>query len=128
MLGLTFEQARPLVEARLYAWGDLLGSGFNDPVAATSRISDMPKAIPAISDSQEERWVLKRCEAWEDKPLLDRLLLAIGRDEQRLIKLHYHKRMSWSKVAAQMNMGRRSVYSIRDRALYVFACHMGLLD
>lgn len=122
---MTYEQARPIVERRLYAYCDL---DTVQPVSATSRWSDMP-AGGGTTSSQQERWATSREDTWQDAVLIERLLKVLGRREQYLIELRYRERRTWTDIARRMGLGStRDAFALRDRALYFIACHMGLLD
>jgi DNA-directed RNA polymerase specialized sigma24 family protein len=120
---MTYEQARPIVERRLTAYYDMVAG----PVCATSDWSGMPHGSAA--SSVQERWVLAREASWDDVALIERIMQVLGRREQALILMRYRDKKTWQDVADGLGVrSKREVYSLRDRALYVFACHMGLLD
>lgn len=121
---MTYEHARPIVERRLTAYYDMVAG----PVCATSDWSGMP-AGGGTTSSPQERWVLAHEASWDDVALIERIMQVLGRREQALILMRYRDKKTWQDVADGLGVrSKREVYSLRDRALYVFAVHMGLLD
>lgn len=121
---MTFEQARPIVEARLYAYAVLRLKYPDASVASLSGIGVQ------LSDptSRQERWAVQHAREIQDAVVIERVLASLPPEERRLVELRYFEFARWGYVCKQLAVSRATAYRIRDRALMAFAYAFGLVE
>lgn len=119
---MTFEQARRIVEARLYEWGARIK---DEPGTPISSVYESPTGPPEgrAGPSQPERWVMSR----DDLLAIDRLIKALPRSERRFVELRYAELANWKYICRKLAVSRTEARRIRDRALFALAHMMGLI-
>jgi DNA-directed RNA polymerase specialized sigma subunit len=123
---MTFEEARPIVEGRLYAWGAVKKADLI-PLAGTARYSEYVSENGDTTSAQE-RYVVKYEQELCDAELVDKTLNRLSSEQQRLIELRYMERRQWPDVADGIHVGLRTVYNIRDMIIAILAYEFGLLE
>ena len=123
---MTFDQVRPIVEARLYAYAALRMEYPDTP------ISSIYQGLGTLvsggeTSSPQERWAVRYGTELRNAVIIERVLKMLPDDERRLIKMRYFEQARWDYVCRQLAVGRSAAYCIRDRALMVFAIEFGLL-
>lgn len=123
---MTFEQARPIVEARLYAYAVLRQEYPDVPLG-----QQMSQLGTSIQDSDrtsvQERWVVRHASEIRDAVVIERVLRALPEEERRLTEMRYFEFARWAYICRELSVSRATAYRIRDRALMSFALAWGLL-
>lgn len=123
---MTFEEARPIVEGRLYAWGVMKKADLM-PLAGTGHYSEHISGTRDTT-SPQERYVVKYEQELRDAGLVDKTLNRLSSEQQRLIELRYMERRPWPDVADAIHVGLRTIYNIRDMIIAILAYEFGLLE
>ena len=123
---MTFEQARPIVEARLFAYAMLIREY---PDAPPSSLSQRLGTSVQTSDttSTQERWAARHASELANAAIIERVLKVLPGDERRLVEMRYFEYARWDYICKTLAVSRPTAYRIRDRALMVFAHEFGLL-
>lgn len=125
---MTFQEAIPIIEGRLYAWSM---RKLEPPEAAISGVYD-PELLPPQkkaqrSTSQPESWVIRhQYEMWEGT-VIEKVLEGMNTELQNLVKMRYLNRWTWQRIADALKVGERTVFRLRDHVLLVMAYEFGLL-
>lgn len=120
---MTFEEARPLVEAMLYAYGVYRRQ---PPAPSISSVYDAtgglpPKPLPPRSSV--ETYILRH----DDEIRLEGALNRLGATERIAVVLRYVEGYRWEYVAKRLNCSRAHAQRKAERALYAIAAQLGLL-
>lgn len=130
---MTFDQAVPIVEGKLYAYGVLRLdypeasiSGAYRKVIQKHEVGIVPSGTPDHM-SPQERWHIRNQAELIEASKINEVLKQLDNDQRRLVELRYVERWPWTKVAEKLNVGRRTIYRIRDSVLVVIAYEFGML-
>lgn len=131
---MTFDQAVPIVEGKLYAYGVLRLeypeasiSGAYRKVIQKHEVGIAPRGTEDHT-SPQERWAVQNQGDIVDAMRVERVLLRLSDEQCRLVQLRYVDRWPWSKVAQKLCVSRRTIFRIRDGVLTVFAYEFGMLQ
>lgn len=119
---MTLDQAIPIVEGKLYAWGSLV---LRYPAARISAY-DALRVDASPGASEPEQWVLQHDQDLVDASRIETVLKRLPDRDRALVRLRYVERWSWVMVARKLSTSRAAVYQIRDRVIYALACEFGL--
>lgn len=122
---MTFEQAIPIVEGKLYAYGVMK---LEYPQAPVSNAYQQAAVQGGEAMSQQERWVVEHQHEIRDAGVIETTLARMTVEDQRLVQLRYIDRWPWPKVADKLHVSRRTAYRLRDRILMVLAYEFGMLE
>ena len=120
---MTFEDARPIVEGMLYAYGL---QRRQPPAPAISSVYDQaaaPPPKPFPPRSSVETYVLRH----EDELRLEAVMAQLGTAEREAIRFRYFERGRWEWVATQLHCSRAHAQRLVNRGLYAIAVGLGLL-
>lgn len=124
MGGVTFERARPIVEARLYAYAALKREYPDAPISSLhNRLGASVKSVT----SPQERWATRYASEIKNAVVIERVLATLPKDERRLVEMRYLEFARWEYVCRELSVSRATAYRIRDRALMAFAYAFGLV-
>lgn len=119
---MNFDQARRIVEARLYAYGvmrlEYPGPAVSDP----SKPVDQTRA----GASAQEAWVTRHAAELQNTAVIERVLKSLPDSERELVQLRYFEHRPWRYIARRIHVSYRAVFDVRDRAIAVFAYEFGL--
>lgn len=123
---MTFDEVRPIVEARLYSYASLR---LQYPDAPASTLSTLLGTAIETSDttSVQERWVARYASELENAAIIEKVLRSLPAEERRLIEMRYFEYARWGHICRKLAVSRATAYRIRDRALMAFAIEFGLL-
>ena len=121
---MTFEEARPIVEAMLYEYALHRRQPPAAPVSAVYNQGANPPPKPLPPHSPVERYVLRH----EDELRLEAALDRLGATERQAITYRYFDRGRWRYVAKKLNCGETFARRVVERALYALAAQLGMLD
>src|SRR5690606_3675994 len=125
---VTFEQARPIVEARLYAYA-ALRQEYPDLPLVWQQMSQLGTSIQdSDRTSVQERWVVRHASEIRDAVVIEKVLRALPEEERRLTEMRYFEFARWDYICRKLSVSRATAYRIRDRALMSFALAWGLLS
>jgi RinA family phage transcriptional activator len=123
---MTFDQVRPIVEARLYAYAALKAEYPDTP------ISSIYEGLGTIIEggentSPQERWAMRHANELRNAMIIEKMLGALPDEERQLIEMRYFEYAQWGYICKRLSVSRPTAYRIRDRALMALACEFDLL-
>jgi len=124
---MTFEDCRPIVEAKLMVWGAM--RNIHVPVPSISN-AYQPFTSTTRNDgpSVEESWVIKFEKELTIVREVEKAVSKLSEEQRWLLEFRYGQRMNWEQVAQRLYISRREVFIMRDRVLCCMAYGLGLLD
>lgn len=125
--GLTFEQAVPIIEGKLYGWAEFRQRP-DYPGAAISRAYEerIGKNETRNVSSPQETWVVRYQAEVYEAGIIEAALKRMSEEQRKLIYLRYVERNQWIYIADQIHVEVRGVYRIRDQALAILGADLGL--
>jgi len=123
---MDVKDVAPIVEGKLYAWGIMR---LEYPEASISRAYKYePSRNGKSSQSPQERWAVQHQQELRDASVIESTLKRMSEEQRQLVELRYRERWAWRKVAEKLYVSERTVYTMRDQLLMLFAYEFGLLQ
>ena len=122
---MTFDQVRPIIEARLYTYASFRLQ-YPDAPASTLKLLETPVET-SDTTSVQERWVTRYASELENAAIIEKVMRSLPDEERRLIEMRYFEYARWGYICRKLSVSRATAYRIRDRALMAFAVEFGLL-
>ena len=122
---MTFDQVRPIIEARLYTYASFRLQ-YPDAPASTLKLLETPVET-SDTTSVQERWVTRYASELENAAIIEKVMRSLPDEERRLIEMRYFEYARWGHICRKLSVSRATAYRIRDRALMAFAVEFGLL-
>lgn len=122
---MTFDQVRPIIEARLYTYASFRLQ-YPDAPASTLKRLETPVQTSDMT-SVQERWVTRYASELENAAIIEKVMRSLPDEERRLIEMRYFEYARWGYICRKLSVSRATAYRIRDRALMAFAIEFGLL-
>lgn len=122
---MTFDQVRPIIEARLYTYASFRLQ-YPDAPASTLKLLETPVETSDTTSIQEQ-WVTRYASELENAAIIEKVMRSLPDEERRLIEMRYFEYARWGYICRKLSVSRATAYRIRDRALMAFAIEFGLL-
>lgn len=122
---MTFDQVRPIIEARLYTYASFRLQ-YPDAPASTLKLLGT-RVETSDMTSVQERWVTRYASELENAAIIEKVMRSLPDEERRLIEMRYFEYARWGHICRKLAVSRATAYRIRDRALMAFAVEFGCL-
>jgi DNA-directed RNA polymerase specialized sigma24 family protein len=119
---MRFDDVKPIVEGKLYAWAEHKRSK-DFPAASISSIYRGKVGHTESPDrtSPQEAWAVRKQAQVYEAGIIDAALKRMSREQQQMVYLRYVERNKWEYVAECLNVELRTVYRIRDQVIAALA-------
>ena len=125
---MRFEDALPILEGKLYAWAEWRQRD-DRPTAAISSVYEgqIGRAETTDTTSPQERYVIRQAMVYE-AGIIEDALRRCSQEQKQLVFRRYVQRETWGEIAEGLHLGERTVYRVRDQALAIVACALGVWE
>lgn len=126
---MRFEDALPILEGKLYAWAEWRQRS-NRPTAAISSVYEDQIGREETPDhtSPQESWAVRHAAQVYEAGIIEDALRRCSQEQKQLVFRRYMQRQTWGEIAEGLHLGERTVYRVRDQALAIVACALGVWE
>jgi len=129
---MTFADAVPIIEGRLYAYGVALKEYPGPPSTLHLALEDLRLGVAVRAtgrtDSPQERWAIRHQDAIRDAAVIRRVMRHLPELEREYVRLRYWERYKGKQLERKLHMSERGLRYVKERVLMAFAIEWGLLD